>query len=159
MEKSVLHLMCLESSLTTAQAIAVPSYVAVPRPSSSTRTSECLVACLRIVDVSLSSTKNVLSPMKRKICCYRPLSRGGHVESQENKKLCFCTARLALNSRLAEACRAKTKLFILLILNMAPRDKGSIWWFTRYDLSAGQFRSTNLSPDLRLIREHECWPD
>ena len=42
----------------------------------------------------------------------------GHVESQENKKLCFCMASLALNSRLAEACRAKTKLFILLRLNM-----------------------------------------
>ena len=40
-----------------------------------------------------------------------PLSIGGHVESQENKKLCFCTASLALNSRLAEACRAKTKAF------------------------------------------------
>ena len=30
----------------------------------------------------------------------RPLSHGGHVESQENKKLCFCTASLALNLRL-----------------------------------------------------------
>ena len=58
--------MFLDSSLTTAHAIAVPSYVAVPRPSSSTRTRECLVACLRIVDVSLSSTKNVLSPKKEK---------------------------------------------------------------------------------------------
>ena len=49
----------------------------------------------------------------------RPLSHGGHVESQENKKLCFCTASLALNSRLAEACRAKTKLFVPPRLNMA----------------------------------------
>ena len=40
------------------------------------------------------------------------LSHGGRVESQDNKKLCFCTASLSLNSRLAEACRAKTKLFI-----------------------------------------------
>ena len=31
----------------------------------------------------------------------RPLSLGGHVESQENKKLCFCMASLVLNSRLA----------------------------------------------------------
>ena len=31
---------------------------------------------------------------------YRPLSRGGHFESQGNKKLCFCTASLALNERL-----------------------------------------------------------
>ena len=30
----------------------------------------------------------------------RPLSRGGHFESQGNKKLCFCTASLALNERL-----------------------------------------------------------
>ena len=49
----------------------------------------------------------------------KPLSFGGHVESQENKKLCFCTANLALNSRLAEACRTKTNLFIPLKLNMA----------------------------------------
>lgn len=54
--------MCCDSSPTTAQAMAVPSYVAVPRPSSSTRTSECRVAWRRIVQVSLSSTKNVLSP-------------------------------------------------------------------------------------------------
>ena len=52
-------------------------------------------------------------------CIYRPLSLGGHVESQDNKKLCFCTVSLALNSRLGEAYRAKTKLFILLRLNMA----------------------------------------
>ena len=32
--------------------------------------------------------------------------------------------KLALNSRLAEACRAKTKLFIPLRLNTATRDKG-----------------------------------
>ena len=49
----------------------------------------------------------------------RPLSLGGHVESQENKKLCFRTASLALISRLGEACRAKRKLFILLRFNMA----------------------------------------
>ena len=59
------------------------------------------------------------------LCAYmcvqvnRPLSLGGHVESQRNKKLCFCTANLALNSRLTKACRAKTKLFIPPILNMA----------------------------------------
>ena len=49
----------------------------------------------------------------------RPLSLGGHVESQGNKKLSFFTASLTLNSRLTEASRAKTKLFILLRLNMA----------------------------------------
>ena len=31
----------------------------------------------------------------------RPLSHGGHFESQENKKLCFCTSSLALDKRLA----------------------------------------------------------
>ena len=31
---------------------------------------------------------------------HRPLSRGGHFESQGNKKLCFCTSSLALNERL-----------------------------------------------------------
>ena len=31
----------------------------------------------------------------------RPLSHGGHFESQENKKLCFCTSSLALDERLA----------------------------------------------------------
>ena len=30
----------------------------------------------------------------------RPLSHGGHFESQENKKLCFSTASLALDERL-----------------------------------------------------------
>ena len=30
----------------------------------------------------------------------RPLSRGGHFESQENKKLCFCPSSLALDGRL-----------------------------------------------------------
>ena len=40
------------------------------------------------------------------------------------KNFFFGTVSLALNLRLGEACRAKTKLFILLRLNMAPRDKG-----------------------------------
>ena len=57
----------------------------------------------------------------------RPLSHGGHVESQANKKLCFSKAILALNSRLAEACRAKTKLLKLFIprdSTWQPSDKG-----------------------------------
>ena len=42
----------------------------------------------------------------------RPFSLGGHVKSHENKKLCFCTASLALNSRVGEANRAeKCKAF------------------------------------------------
>ena len=44
--------------------------------------------------------------MKRK-AADRPFSLGDHVESQENKKLCFCTASLTLNSRLREASRAE----------------------------------------------------
>ena len=63
-------------------------------------------------------------------CWYGPLSLGGHVESRENKKLCFCMASLALNSRLGEASLAKTKLFILLRLNMTLHDKGLLG--TRY---------------------------
>ena len=31
---------------------------------------------------------------------YRPLSHGGHFESQKNKKLCFCPSSLALDERL-----------------------------------------------------------
>ena len=31
----------------------------------------------------------------------RPLSHGGHFESQANKKLCFCMSSLALDERLA----------------------------------------------------------
>ncbi len=46
--------------LTTADAIAQPSNVDVPRPSSSRITSERGVACASIDDVSFSSTKNVL---------------------------------------------------------------------------------------------------
>ena len=49
----------------------------------------------------------------------RPLSHGGHVDSKDNKKLCFCTASLALNSCLGEVCHAKIKLFIPSRLNMA----------------------------------------
>ena len=50
---------------------------------------------------------------------HRPLSLGGHVESQKNKKLCFRTASLAQTRIQCEACRAKPKVFILLRLNMA----------------------------------------
>ena len=57
---------------------------------------------------------------------HRPLSFAGHIEYQENKKLCFCTASLALNSRMGEACRAKTKQFILLRLNMVADWERSI---------------------------------
>ena len=56
----------------------------------------------------------------------RPLSHGGHVESQENKKLCFCTASLAVNSRLAEVCRAKAFYSFLFPQDSAwpPSDEG-----------------------------------
>ena len=57
----------------------------------------------------------------------RPLSLGSHVESQENKKLCFCMASLALNSRLGEACHAKKKKFyILRESKWPPSDKSLI---------------------------------
>lgn len=36
-------------------------------PNSSTSTRECAVACVSILAVSLNSTKNVLSPLKKKI--------------------------------------------------------------------------------------------
>ena len=49
----------------------------------------------------------------------RLLSHASHVESQENKKFCFCTASLALNLQLTEVYHVKTKLFIPPILNMA----------------------------------------
>ena len=68
-----------------------------------------------------------------KLISCRPLSLGGHVESQENKKLCFLTASLAQTRIQCEACRAKKKkkkkkkkkiyiyiyIYILLRLNMA----------------------------------------
>ena len=50
---------------------------------------------------------------------HRPLSLGGHVETQGNKKLCFRTASLGQTRIQCEAYRARTKLFILLRLNMA----------------------------------------
>ena len=48
------------------------------------------------------------------VLCHRP----GHVESRGNKKLCFRTASLGQTRIQCEACRAKTKPFILLRLNM-----------------------------------------
>ena len=44
---------------------------------------------------------------------------GGHVGSQGKKRLCFRTASLGQTRIQCEACRAKSKLFILLRLNMA----------------------------------------
>ena len=40
----------------------------------------------------------VTSALKSSV--HRPLTHGGHFESQENKKLCFCTSSLALDERL-----------------------------------------------------------
>lgn len=90
MEKRVRQRILWASSLTTALAMAVPSYVAVPlpakgaaerdvsglyclgspllaetptnSPNSSKSTRECVVAWCRMLAVSLSSTKKVLSP-------------------------------------------------------------------------------------------------
>ena len=59
---------------------------------------------------------NVEIFLSKTICLYHSAAM---LSLEENKKLCFCTASLALNSRLAEACRAKTKLSISPRLNMA----------------------------------------
>ena len=40
--------------------------------------------------------------------CNRPFSLGSHVESQDNKKLCFCMGSLGLNSSVGKASCAKT---------------------------------------------------
>ena len=37
---------------------------------------------------------------RRKNVFHRPLSQGGHFESQENKKFCFCPSSLTLDERL-----------------------------------------------------------
>ena len=54
----------------------------------------------------------------------KPFSLSGHVESQEDKKLCFCMASPSHTLIQCNASRAKTKLFILLRLKMAAeRDR------------------------------------
>ena len=58
--------------------------------------------------------KNQETNARKRLLNNRPLSLGGHVESQENKKLCFRTAGLGQTRIQCETCRAKTKLFILL---------------------------------------------
>lgn len=57
---------------SSAQPFYCPSqpvpicYKADRLPSSSTRTRECSVACCRMLEVSLNSTKKVLSPLKKR---------------------------------------------------------------------------------------------
>ena len=46
------------------------------------------------------SNKTILCNISVVLTINRPLSHGGHFESQENKKLCFCTSSLALDQRL-----------------------------------------------------------
>ena len=70
----------------------------------------------------------------------RTLSLGGHVESQENKKLCFCTASLVLNSRLANSCAVRKQSFLF------PRD--STWPLS----DKGLFRT--IHHKARLNSEH-----
>ena len=54
--------------------------------------------CVNIFIIQIEyTTKNRQQP---KPWCNRPLSRGGHIESQGNKKLCFCPSSLALDERL-----------------------------------------------------------
>ena len=50
--------------------------------------------------VHIKQTKTYLTATYPVIGNHRPLSHGGHFESQENKKLCFCTSSLALDERL-----------------------------------------------------------
>ena len=71
------------------------------------------------VNLEQNSIQELNNNVYHRLSHNRPFSLGGHVESQEDKKLCFCTASLALNSHVGEASRAKTKLFIHLRLNMA----------------------------------------
>ena len=73
----------------------------------------------RSSEISFGKWAKRISKTILMILAKRPLSHGGDVESQENKKLCFCAASLTLNLLLAEACCAKTKLFISPRLNMA----------------------------------------
>ena len=56
-----------------------------------------LLTVLEIEDYYVDAHSLILN---LKTSNYRPLSRGGHFESQGNKKLCFCTSSLALNERL-----------------------------------------------------------
>ena len=69
--------------------------------------------------VVLMLTSFYLHLKSTEVCVNRPLSLGSHVESQGNKKLCFCTASLTQTQIQGEASPAKTKLFILLRLNLA----------------------------------------
>ena len=74
----------------------------------------------------ITSMINLLHSARKEHTLNRPftLSHGGHVESQENKKLCSYTASLALNSRLGEACRPTTKLLLSWDSTWPPNDEG-----------------------------------
>ena len=74
---------------------------------------------------------------------HRPLSLGGHVDSQESKKLWFCAASLAQTRIQCEANRPKTKLFILLRLNMAAEWQRSIMIVTKRTSASRQWRQSN----------------
>ena len=96
-----------------------------------------------------------------------PFSLGGHVESQQNKKLCYCTASLAHTWIQCEACRAKTKLFILLRLNMAAEWERSIASLTILTLWQRNLKTwiivvTCLSTSYFAESDHVylryCWP-
>ena len=61
----------------------------------------------------------------------RPLSRGGHFEFQENKKLCFCPSSLALDGRLD----GQILLFQYCVIKfnvIRGRDRSRFTW--KYDL-------------------------
>ena len=62
----------------------------------------------------------------------RPLSHGGHFESQESKKLCFCTSSLGLDERLD----VQNLLFQQCVMKVCcVRLNFIIFCFTRYLLS------------------------
>ena len=69
----------------------------------------CFPSIEKVARVLLTNHRAKLSKIKVRV--NRPLSLSGHVESQENKKLCRCTASLALNSRLGEDCPAKQSYY------------------------------------------------
>mmetsp|Transcript_21648 Transcript_21648/g.60053 ORF Transcript_21648/g.60053 Transcript_21648/m.60053 type:complete len:228 (-) Transcript_21648:1265-1948(-) len=83
---------------STAEAMAAPSRVAVPRPSSSNATSDLLVALWSIAAVSASSTKNVdwpvmmwsLAPMRTKMA-----STGERVRLSAGTQPPICASKAA----------------------------------------------------------------
>ena len=62
--------------------------------------------------------------------CDRPLSQGGHFESQENKDLCFCTSTLALDERLD----VQNLLFQHCVIKVFCHHSPCLWHLFQYGL-------------------------